>query len=185
VKGDEKMVLDEPRPIGQRLRLAREERGLSVKELAGKAGCLDEYLQWVEDGQIEPPVALLIQLARALKLESGTFIEVDDFSDRRLKEAAKRTEHYSYKTLTAPEADSHLMAFSVTIPVKTAHKGVGYQHEGEEFVYVLSGEVEITVDKKTTRLGEKQSLRFNSSHDHHLANPGERESELLVILYLP
>ena len=77
------------------------------------------------------------------------------------------------------------MAFSVTIPVKTAHKGVGYQHEGEEFVYVLSGEVEITVDKKTTRLGEKQSLRFNSNQDHHLANLGERDTELLIILYLP
>ncbi len=179
------MTRDEPRPVGQRIRLAREERGLSVKELASSAGCLDEYLEWVEDGQVEPPVALLIQLARALKLDSANFLEADDSSDRRLKEAAKRTEHYSYKTLTSPEADSHLMAFSVTVPPKTAHKGVGYQHEGEEFVYVLSGEVEIMVDRKTTRLGEKQSLRFNSNLDHHLSNPGEREAELLIILYLP
>jgi transcriptional regulator with XRE-family HTH domain len=185
LKGDEKMVMDEPKPVGKRIRLAREERGLSVKELASRGGCLDEYLEWVEDGQVEPPVALLIQLARALKLDSASFLQVGDSTHRRLKEAAKRTEHYSYKTLTAPEADSHLMAFSVTVPPKTAHKGVGYQHEGEEFVFVLSGEVEIMVDRKTTRLSQKQSLRFNSNLDHHLSNPGERDAELLIILYLP
>jgi transcriptional regulator with XRE-family HTH domain len=179
------MVIDETRPIGQRIRQTREERGLSVKELASKAGCSHEYLEWVEDGQVEPPVALLIQLARALSLDSASFLEVDDSSGRRLKEAAKRTEHYLYNTLTSPDADSHLMAFSVTVPPKTAHKGVGYQHEGEEFVYVLSGELEIMVDQKTTRLSQKQSLRFNSNLDHHLSNPGERNAELLIILYLP
>jgi transcriptional regulator with XRE-family HTH domain len=179
------MVTDETRPVGQRIRLAREEKGLTVKELASSSGCLDEYLEWVEDGQVEPPVALLLQLARGLKLDPSAFLQVDDSSDRRMKEAAKRTEHYSYKTLTPPASDSHLMAFSVTIPPKTAHKGVGYQHEGEELVYVLSGEAEITVEHKTTKLGEKQSLRFNSSLDHHLSNPGEGEAELLVILYLP
>jgi quercetin dioxygenase-like cupin family protein len=179
------MGMDEPKSIGQRIRLARQERGLSVQELAHQAGCLDEYLEWVEDRQVEPPVALLIQLAKAMKLDSGTFLKFDDSQDRRLKEAAKRTEHYSYRTLTPPEADKHLMAFSVTIPPKTAHKGVGYRHEGEEFVYVLSGEVEVTVDQEKTRLAEKESLRFNSNLDHHLSNPGDGETELLVILYLP
>jgi len=179
------MVKEQPRSIGQRIRSAREERGLSVKELAGKAGCLDEYLEWVEDGQVEPPVALLIQLAGALRMDSGVFLQADDPSKRRLREGAKRTENYSYETLTSPEANSHLMAFSVTIPPKTAHEGVGYRHEGEEFVYVLSGEAELTVEKEKKRLAEKESLRFNSNLDHHLSNPGERPAELLVILYLP
>jgi len=49
----------------------------------------------------------------------------------------------------------------------------------------LSGEAEITVEQNTTKLGEKQSLRFNSNLDHHLSNPGEGEAELLVMLYLP
>ena len=179
------MAMEEPRSIGQRVRQAREERGLSVKELSERANCSDEYLGWVEDGQVEPPVALLIQLAKALKLDSSAFLYVDETPDRRLMEAAKRTEHYSYKTLTLSEKDSHLMAFEVTIPPESAHKGVGYRHEGEEFVYVLSGEVEITIDQEKTRLAKKESLRFNSNLDHHLMNPGTVDAELLVILYLP
>ena len=179
------MVLDEPKSVGQRIRLARQETDFSVQELANQVGCSDEYLEWVEDGQVVPPVALLLQLAKALQLDSATFLHAHDSSAQRLEETAKRTDHYSYQTLTPPEADKHLMAFSVTIPPKTVHGGVGYQHEGEEFVYVLSGEVDITVDQDTKRLAQKESLRFNANLDHHLSNPGDGEAELLVILYIP
>ncbi|MBC8421203.1 MAG: helix-turn-helix transcriptional regulator [Desulfobacterales bacterium] len=179
------MVTGEPKSLGQRIRQSREKRGLSVQELADRAGCVDEYLEWVEDGQVEPSVGLLIQLAKTMHLDSGTFLIMHDTTDQRLEEAAKRTEHYSYKTLTPPEADKHLMAFSIRIPPKTVHKGVSYSHEGEEFVYVTSGEVEITVDKERKKLAEKESLRFNAYLDHHLSNPGEKECELLVVLYTP
>ena len=177
--------MDEPKSIGQRIRLARQERGLSVQELAEKASCLDEYLEWVEGGQVEPPVALLLQLAKAMQLDSGTFLTADYSRDIRVEEATKRTEHYSYQTLTTPEADKHLMAFAVTIQPKTAHTGVGYRHEGEEFVYVLSGEAEVTVDQEKIKLAEKESFRFNSNVDHHLSNPSDGVTELLVILYVP
>jgi transcriptional regulator with XRE-family HTH domain len=185
LKGDEPMVVDEAESVGVRIRLAREARGLSVVELAKKAGCSEEYLDWAEEGQVQPPVALLIRLARALRLDSGTFLETEQSTSRRKQEADKRTEHYSYRTLTPSEEDSHLMAFSITIPPKTPHTGVGYRHEGEEFVYVLSGEVVLTIEKKKTKLARRECLRFNSNLDHHLSNPGPKKAELLVILYLP
>ncbi len=179
------MATEQSISIGERIRRARREKGMSVESLAAEAGCSDEFLQWVEAGQVEPPVALLIRLARVLKLDGGTFLQATDASDRRLEEAAKRTEHYSYRTLTPPDPESHLMAFAVTIPPGTSHTGVGYRHEGEEFVYVLSGEVDLTVEQTITRLRSGQSLRFNSNLDHHLSNPGDKEVKLLVILYLP
>lgn len=179
------MVLDEQESIGRRIKSTREEKGLGIQELAEKAGCSDEYLEWVEEGQVTPPVALLLRLAKAMQLDSSKFLHFSDAPAQRLEEAAKRTEHYSYQTLTTTDADKHLMAFSVTIPPKTAHAGVGYRHEGEEFVYVLSGELELTVDQEKRRLGKKESFRFNSNLDHHLSNPGEEETELLVILYIP
>jgi transcriptional regulator with XRE-family HTH domain len=177
--------MDESKTIGHRIRTARQEKGLSVEKLAQKAGCSDEYLEWVENGQVEPPVALLLQLAKSMQLDSSTFLHVQDSPAQRLKEATKRTENYSYTTLTATEADKHLMAFLVTIPPKTAHGGVGYKHEGEEFVYVLSGKLEITVEKDRRRLKERESLRFNSNLIHSLSNPGDKDTELLVVLYVP
>jgi transcriptional regulator with XRE-family HTH domain len=174
-----------PKSIGQRIKFAREERGLGVLDLAEKAGCSDEYLDWVEQDQVVPPVALLLQLAKAMELDSGTFLKEDDASEKRLKEASKRTKNYSYETLTPAEPDKHLMAFSISIPPRTAHEGVGYKHEGEEFVYVLSGELELSVGNEKKRLAGKESYRFNANINHHLSNPGDKETELLVILYVP
>lgn len=171
--------------VGARIKAAREQRGIKVNELAEKAGCSEEYLEWVEEGQVQPPVALLIRVAKALKMNSGSFLHVDQTSTRRQEEVEKRTEHYSYSTLTPPEEASHLMAFSIKIPPRSTHTGVGYRHDGEEFVYVLSGQAEITVEGKATKLAQRESLRFNSNLDHLLSNPGEKESELLVVLYVP
>lgn len=179
------MATEESGSMGERIRRARRDRGVSVEALAAQAGCSDEFLQWVEAGQAEPPVALLIELARAMKLDPGAFLPTTGAPDKRLEEAAKRTEHYSYRTLTPPDPESHLMAFSVAIPPATAHTGVGYRHEGEEFVYVLAGQVDLTVEQTATRLKAGESFRFNSSLDHHLSNPGGTEASLLVILYLP
>ena len=179
------MTLDASQSVGNRIRLARREKGYDLQALAEKVGCSQEYLEWVETDQVEPPVALLLQLASALRLDSGTFLKKDETKEQRIEETTKRTEHYSYKTLTPPESHAHLMAFSVAIPPKTAHDGVGYRHAGEELVYVLSGEVELTVEDEKTRLTEKDAFRFNSGLDHYLSNPGDKEAELLVILYLP
>jgi quercetin dioxygenase-like cupin family protein len=184
-QGHEEMVMDNPKPVGQRISHTRQEKGLSVQALAERAGCSEEYLEWVEDGQVDPPVALLLRLAKAMQLDSGAFLHASNLSSKRLEEADKRTKNYSYQTLTPPEEDKHLMAFSVTIPPKTDHEDVGYRHEGEEYVYVLSGEVLLTVDQDKKRLAERESLRFNANLDHHLSNPGDKEAELLVILYVP
>jgi len=184
-QGHEEMIMDKPKSVAQRISHARQEKGLSVQAVAERAGCSEEYLEWVEDGQVEPPVALLLRLAKAMQLDAGAFLHVSDLSSKRLEEADKRTKTYSYQTLTPPEKDKHLMAFSVTIPPKTDHEDVGYRHEGEEYIYVLSGEVMLTVDQDKKRLAERESLRFNANLDHHLSNPGDKEAELLVILYVP
>ena len=57
----------------------------------------------------------------------------------RIKAYTKRTSSYAYTTLTPGAENKHLKAFRVKIDPLTTHEGVGYQHEGEEFVYVLAG----------------------------------------------
>ena len=67
----------------------------------------------------------------------------------------------------------------------TDHEGVGYQHEGEEFVYVLAGSVEITVGDHVNKLAHNESLHFNSGISHNLKNVGESIAKLLVVIYGP
>ncbi len=180
------MDRSEHKSVGERIRFTREKNAFSIDALAEKAGCSTEYLEWVENGQVDPPVALLIRLAKSLHMDIGAFIQQnEDPREQRRSEAFKRTKHYSYKPLTPTDEDSHLMAFSITIPPHTVHEGVGYQHEGEEYLYVLSGSLEVMLDAQKRLLMEKDSLRFNSYLEHRLSNPGDIETELLVVLYTP
>jgi len=54
------MTNEDMMPVGERVKQARQKKGLDLEELAGRVGCSGEYLQWIEDGQVEPPVALLL-----------------------------------------------------------------------------------------------------------------------------
>ena len=61
----------------------------------------------------------------------------------------------------------------------------GYQHKGEEFVYVLEGDVEITVGDHINSLGPHQSLHFNSGIRHKLKSISDEKAALLVVIYSP
>ncbi len=179
------MPKPKPKPLGQRIKRLRQEKGLGLNDLANETGHSVAYLEKIEACEIIPPVALLISLARALEVDSGTFLKEDEAAGRRAEEQAKRTAHYSYQTLTPAAAHKHLKAFAISIPPHTAHEGVGYRHDGEEFIYVLSGEVEVRVGENINHLSPSQTLHFNSAISHHLANVGHEEAKLLVVLYTP
>jgi len=73
----------------------------------------------------------------------------------------------------------------VTIDPKKRHKIVEYKHPGEEFVYVMSGELEITLDSKAYLLKPGETIHFNSETKHRLRNLCEEKCELIVVLYTP
>jgi uncharacterized cupin superfamily protein len=78
-----------------------------------------------------------------------------------------------------------LKAFRVFIDPKSDHKGVSYQHLGEEFIYVLKGKIEVMVGENRNVLGPNQCIHFNSSIVHKLRNLSSGKAELLVVLYTP
>jgi quercetin dioxygenase-like cupin family protein len=127
-----------------------------------------------------------LQIARALQIDSGDLLkEQQESAAERVKEYAKRTKNYAYTTLTPGAENKHLKAFRVKIEALQEHKGVGYRHEGEEFVYVLAGHVEVSVGDHRNTLEEGDTLHFNSGIPHHIRNIGKKEAELLVVIYNP
>jgi transcriptional regulator with XRE-family HTH domain len=173
-------------PLGRRIKQARLERNLSLDNLANETGFSTDYLKLVEAGKAIPPVGALLTIARALKIDSATLLkEKEERLTRRIRGYAKRTDNYAYTTLTPGAENKHLKAFRVTIPAMQEHKGVGYQHEGEEFVYLLDGRIEIAVGDHLNILERGDSLHFNSGISHHMRNVAEIQAELLVVIYQP
>jgi quercetin dioxygenase-like cupin family protein len=73
----------------------------------------------------------------------------------------------------------------VSVEPQKDHKGVGYHHEGEEFVYVLQGKIEVAVGEHINILDTGDSLHFNSAIHHNLKNVSDETAELLVVIYSP
>ncbi len=171
-------------PVGKRIKKVREEKKLTLNWMANETGYAIDYLKKIESGKEIPPVGTLLTISRALDLDSGFFLREQEANlNKRIKAYTKRTENYAYTPLTPGAENKHLKAFRVTVEPMTEFKGVGYIHEGEEFVYVLAGKVEIKVGDHINKLKKGESLHFNSGIRHNLVNPGKDTADLLVVIY--
>jgi quercetin dioxygenase-like cupin family protein len=174
----------ESKSLGERILEMRKKRKLELPELAEQTGLDPEVLEQIEKGKLAPPVGTLIQISKALALDSGALLAEDKKKERQ-KTYRKRTKSYSYKTLNPGSWDKHLWAYMVTLEPKKKHEMVEFKHDGEEFVHVLEGRVEVQVGKEPNVLKKGDSCHFNSSIPHQLRNLSTKKSKLLVVVYTP
>ncbi len=174
--------------LGPKVRRLRKERGLSRQDLAKQTGLSVEAISKVELQLEIPPVGTILQLSRALCLDAGDFLSQAEKEARKQDKQEsyeKRKESYAYETLAPGSASLHLKAFQIVIEPHQDHQMVDYRHEGEEFVYVLDGELEVKVGDNLHHLSPGNSLHFISSTPHMLRNPGSVKTRLIVVLYVP
>ncbi len=172
--------------FGSRIRKLREGHAWGIEALAEATGQTPDFIQHVEDDALSPPVGFLMRLAKALNVDPGTFLRKEEqvaIRDRRLEAYVRRTQNYSYQTLTEGGQADHLRAFMVTIEPHGAHKPVAYKHEGEEFIFVMAGELELILDQKAHVLKAGEHIHFNSYIPHRLKSLSGEPTRCLVVLY--
>lgn len=172
--------------FGARLKKLREGRDWSLEKLAQATGQTPDFIQQAEADEISPPVGFLLRLAGAFDIDPGTFLRPEEqvaIQDQRLKAYVRRTQNYSYETLTEGRPQDHLRAFMVAIDPHDAHKPVAYKHEGEEFIFVMTGELVLTLGGKQHVLKTGEHIHFNSDIPHKLKNPSSEPTRCLVVLY--
>jgi electron transfer flavoprotein alpha subunit len=174
--------------FGRRIKKLRQDRNYTTEQLAAQTGQTPEFISQVEEDEITPPVSFLLQLARAFDIDPSNFLteqEKMEIGEKRHEGFVKRTQDYYYRTLTPGAADKHLRGFMVSIEPKERHKMVEYKHPGEEFVYVMCGELEVTLGAKVYHLKTGETIHFDSETKHKLRNLSEEKCELIVVLYTP
>jgi len=175
-----------PGGFGALVRRLREARNWSMEELAQATGQSPEFIAAVENDQLSPPVGFILGMARAMEVDPGTFLRRETqtaIRDRRAQAYYRRTQAYSYTTLTPEAADSHLRAFMVTIEAHHDHKPVAYKHEGEEFIFVMEGDLELKLGSRAHVLKSGESIHFNSDVPHKLKSLSNDPTRCLVVLY--
>jgi transcriptional regulator with XRE-family HTH domain len=172
--------------FGAMVRQLREARQWTAEELAQRTGQTPDFILQVESDQMSPPVAFIMRMAQAMEVDPGTFLSREEqvaIRDRRAQAYHQRTQNYSYSPLTPGAENSHLRAFMITIEPHLAHKPVAYKHEGEEFIFVMNGTLELTLGPKVHELRSGESIHFNSDVPHKLKNLSSDITRCLVVLY--
>ncbi len=177
-------------PIGTRIRRERVKKKITLDTMANETGLKKDVIKEIESGKMRPSVGTLLQISKVLGIDSGSLFKgqgeiCQKKSQARSRAYTKRTDNYAYTPLATNVENKHLKAFKIVVGAQKHHGGVGFQHEGEEFVHVLEGQVEVKVGDHVNVLKKGDSLHFNSAVKHDLRNTGKIDAQLIVVVYAP
>ena len=168
--------------IGPRLRRLRTKRGVSLAEVAAAAGISIGFLSALERSRMSASVGTLRRLARYYRTNILDFFDPTESNTRLVRPASR-------KVLEAgPGVRMELLAWGNTVMephlfriAPQAGSGESYTHEGEEFLFVLRGELKLALADEEYHLKRGDSFYFESATPHHWKNPGRSETWLLWV----
>jgi transcriptional regulator with XRE-family HTH domain len=180
--------------VGQRVRRVRKEKGLTLEDVSQRTGLDAEHLGRIEASQVSPPLGALIRIAKALDMKLGRFISsgavkpytVVRKGDRRVVSrytSAQGDQYgYTYESLAPDKKDRQMEPFMVTLVPSGTKKELS-SHAGQEFIYVLEGAMEVTLDDYTDVLRPGDSIYYDSTIPHLVRCQGDQETVILAVLY--
>lgn len=184
--------------IGAKVKMVRENRKLSIEEVSERTNLSVEQIVSIEDGSLVPNLTPLIKIARVLGVRLGTFMDDDENLGPVVSRAQEKKEvtrfsdrgnainsDLDFYTLAQNKAGRHMDPFVIDIFPSSEEEVKLSTHEGEEFIYVLEGEVEIKYGKETYHLKTGDSIYYESIVAHHVHSFGSENAKILAVVYTP
>lgn len=190
--------MDSTKFIGEKIKTLRESHEISLNELAERSGLSEEQIRRIEGNIDLPSLAPLIKIARALGVRLGTFLDDNeelgavicrkDESEDTISfsnNASDLRTHMHYHALSRSKADRHMEPFVIDIEPTDETSFALSSHEGEEFIYVMSGAVEISHGKKNYVIEADDSIYYDSIVPHHVHGWKGQAAKILAVVYTP
>ena len=161
----------EQQKIASKIRKLRSDSGLTLTAAAEKADLNKATLSKIETGQISPPIATLLRIAKVLGVSITDFFVDDELQPAyvltRKSQGSQVSQEgsklgYNYESLALEKNGKAAEPFLLTIA--PADPPGEFHHLGEEFIYMLSGRMEFTIDDEQLVLRPGDSLYFDSNH---------------------
>jgi len=178
--------------VGQRIRKIREEKGVALEELSRLTGFDVKFLSSLEKNEAQPQLGTVIKLSKALDSAFGRLVSgvgdklysITRKSERRIiSRSTSRTgkkQLYTYKSLAPEVKGRHMEALIVQLEVDP-DKEISL-HDGEEFIFVLNGIVELEIGDDKFELEAGDSVYYLSTTPHHIAAKMDKAT-ILAVLY--
>jgi transcriptional regulator with XRE-family HTH domain len=163
--------------VGRRLRAARQAKGLTLEDVAGRAGMSVSTLSRLESGKRQASLELLVPVTRQLGIRLDDLVR-PDVPDPRVRRPAIRRGGLVIAPL-APE-DSPISTYRITYP-PVAELPELRVHDGFEWVYVLTGRLRLRLGEQDLVLTRGEAAEFDTRTPHAMSAAGARPAEVLSI----
>lgn len=174
---------DDDERIAAYIRSFRLRRNLTLAQLSELSGISIGHLSRLENGGRTPTVRLLLQLARALGVPLGALVgESPEQNSVYVSRGEDRHTIAAGDTFLQSLSDPSLRWLqAVELSLAPGRLGEPAAHSGEEWIYVLSGVIEVDVNGSTSSLAAGDAVHFRADIPHALRNPGEVAATVLVV----
>ena len=170
--------------LGTRLRSLRTQRGWTLGDLAQRANLSEAYLSRIESGDRQPSLAVLFDLARTYHISMASLFEEESLNSSVVVRSSDTTVYQGngllYRLLSTQANSANLHPIHVTIPANRQDEHL-YHHEGEEWIYVLSGQLRLILGAEEFTLKPGDAAHFDARILHHLNALNEQDAEILLV----
>jgi transcriptional regulator with XRE-family HTH domain len=178
--------------VAGRLRQARRERDMTLAVAAAQIGISGAYLSRLEKGDRQPSIGVLFEVARVYQISIGDLLgeppRTDYHLTRRSESVPMPGPDGLYAPLSGLGSSAALKAVRLRLPDANTERPAPQdsshqpaQHAGEELIYVVAGELDVTLADEPLHLHEGDSLHFDAQTPHRLTNPGPGTAEVVII----
>lgn len=183
--------------IAQNIKTIRKQKKITLKKLEELTGLTKGYLSRIERSKKAPPYSTLNKIAVALGVDASFLLKenLHSLHDIRIsftkKKDRKSVENigslsegslygYSYEALSFDKPGKNMEPYIIEPAFE--ERGV-FQHEGEEFFYVLEGRHELIYDGKKYLMEEGDCVYFDSAFPHTGRSLGKKKAKLLAVMF--
>jgi transcriptional regulator with XRE-family HTH domain len=175
--------------LSKKLKQIRVQKKFTQKELAQKVRCTPAYICQLERGRADPSIATLKKISSALGTTIIDFFRTDYAEKVILKKKNREVFKFpksktTVETLIPNPGNKKMDARIAFIGPGGGSRGT-YHHEGEEFGYVIQGEIELSYSGETYHLGTGDSFYLKSHLAHEFQNKGDEEATVLWVNHPP
>ncbi len=170
---------------------------MSVDVLAEKTGLDVSFLTTVIEDDVYPSLGPLLKIAKALDVRLGTFLDDQISNDPLVVRRDERQNELSmlrgkdkpvalkFYSLGSGKNDRHMEPFYVELLPESEKSKDLSSHEGEEFIVVYAGRVEVTYGTEVYVLEPGDSIYYNSIVPHYVSCKGAQAASIYAVLYIP
>jgi transcriptional regulator with XRE-family HTH domain len=178
--------------VGTNIRRLRKEQNYSMRDFGRKVGVSPSFISQVEMGKISPSLSKLRDIAEGLNTTVGLLIgETDNSTSSPIvkKSDRRHTDHLgtgiNVELLSTPDPFKQMEPILIKMDPHATSGENQYQHFGQEFIFVLSGKIKISLNTSDYILEAGDSMYFNSNIPHSFQNMKDNVSEALWVVTPP